>query len=171
VHSPWGRRMDFEKSAAAFFDELEKISDIIISSRKDPNAPVVSGGIFIGADPKDVQKARQRIMHHLRTKGSIRKAREAYAKEFPHHYTTTAFKREAAPGGIRHGLGKLFRTKASKSREKSYKERVKDPRIFVRVAPAGSAQQRFFYKEVARGLYDKELNQPHVPKKQRVVYI
>jgi len=158
---------------------IEKLADIMVGPRNDKGAVTTAGGIFIGVpgDKKDpgygakTRKAAERISELIKEKGSIQRARQAYAKENPSHYITAAFKREKKPSSGFLGYKKLFGGKKYKSSVSSYADRSKKPRIFVRAGQSAGYQQRSLYREVARGLRDNELNQPHVAKKDRVVYV
>jgi hypothetical protein len=152
----------------SFVDEMAKIADIEFGEGPVNARKLVAGGIFIGAD-SDHGKKTQEITKHLEALGSLRKAREAYQKDHPSDFVTGAWRLEAPPSGVAHKLKSLFGSAAAKSLQKSYEDRVKNPRIFVRVAPSGSSGQSMFYDEVARGYYDSELDQPHIPKEDRWV--
>jgi len=154
-----------------------KEADVLFGPKDDKNAVITAGGIFVGVpgDEKDsgygakARKAANRIQALISEKGSLQRARQAYEKENPSHFVTLALKRESKPSsGV---LGSLFQGEKQKSSLKSYADRSKNPRIFVRSGPSAGYAQNAFYREVARGLYDRELNQPHVPKKDRVVYL
>tara|TARA_Y100001970_G_scaffold181946_1_gene221423 strand:- start:5238 stop:5744 length:507 start_codon:yes stop_codon:yes gene_type:complete len=154
---------------------LEKIADIAIGPKDGVNT---AGGIFVGV-PGDknspgysakARKAAMRVSQLIKEHKSLQKAREVYSKENPTHYTTVSIKREKKPSSGFLGYKKLFGGKKYKSSVKSFADRSKSPRVFVRAGKSGGYQQTAFYSEVARGLRDNELNQPHVPKKDRVVY-
>jgi hypothetical protein len=145
---------------SAFADELEKIADMMIGKETDP---IVAGGLFVSGGQKEAERAQQLLSE----KGSIQKARAQFRKEFPKAYTTTAFSRQAAPKGARDKWWKIWKSKKpDPGALKSYEDRKKSPRIFLRAGPAGGYQQKAFYNEVARGLRDNELSQPWVKNKK-----
>lgn len=153
---------------SGFSSEMEKIADVIIGPKDDKEAPIVAGGIFVGTDTGHRKKSV--LLGKLLNKHkSIQKTRQAYAKLHPDDFVTAAFKRESSPGTWTK-VKSFFGADAAESAVKSYESRVKSPRTFLRVGPIGGYHQSAFYKEVARGLHDGELHQPHVPKKDRVVY-
>lgn len=158
---------------------ITKLADIMFRPKKDKGAVTTAGGIFIGVpgdkkDPgyaKKTQKAAKRIQELLREKGSLQRARQAYSKENPSHFVTVAIKRENKPSSGLLGYKKLLGGKKYKSSLKSFADRSKKPRIFIRAGQSAGYQQKAFYREVSRGLRDDELNQPHVPKKDRIRYM
>jgi len=161
--------MNYEQiKQAAFMDEMQKLSDMMIGPRQ---GSIVSGGIFASSNtPEEAKSNAEEIQNLLKQHGSVRAAREAFQKAHPNEYTTTAFKRETAPS---HGIIKrIFKGKKFiESEQNSFKERSSAPRIFVRSGPSGGYDQRAFYNEVARGYYDRELDQPHIAKKNRIIYV
>jgi hypothetical protein len=144
----------------AFF---EKLGDIIVSPRGHKNAPLTAAGAFVGREGGGSEFHKL-----LKEHGSFQRAKAAYQKAHPDDFITLAFKREAPPrrggflgiGGDKHYSAKL----------KDYSARKKSPRVFIRDGRAASYAQGTLYKEVARGLYDRELNKPWLSKKDRVVY-
>jgi len=157
-----------ERNQFGFINELEKIADMLIGSEK---GTIVSGGIYAQADTAEESKKRsQQLLELIKKHNSVQKARGEYQKLYPKSFVTTAFKREEAPNfGF---FKKLIKGKKyTESALKSYEDRSKNPRIFVRTGPTAGYQQNAFYNEVARGYRDDELNQPHIPKKDRVVYL
>ena len=159
----------------AMFDELEKIAaakvaDVVFGPE---GAPITAGGAFVGGGDMAHEEARERalaLQELVSQHRSIQRARAAYQEAYPDDFTTTAFKREEAPGGLRFFASRMFTPKKAKSRQESYEERKESPRTFLRTGPPGGYHQDAFYREVARGLHDDELDQPWVPKKDRVVY-
>ena len=158
---------------------ITKLADIMFGPKNSKGAVTTAGGIFIGVpgdtkDPgygKKTQKAAKRIQELMKQTGSLQRARQAYAKENPSHYITVAIKREKKPSSGFLGYKKLFGGKKYKSSVSSYADRSKKPRIFVRAGKSAGYDQKAFYREVSRGLRDNELNQPHVPKKDRIYYM
>ena len=145
----------------AFF---EKLADIVVGPRGDKNAPITAAGAFVGR-----QGGGQEFSKLLSEHGSFQKARAAYQKKHPDDFVTLAFRREAAP--TRGGIFGLFGDKHFDAKLKHYEERKKSPRVFIRDGRAGGYAQQAMYREVARGLYDKELDKPWLSKKDRVVYL
>ena len=164
----------------SFVDEIAKIADVSFRDSKD--APLVAAGLFVGlgsADSKGSQIASQKIHRYLQEERSFQKAKARYQKENPNHFVTAAFKFEKEPEGLSivNKIKRVFGSsdaakeqELSESRVKSWEDRKKKPRVFIRSGQSGGHHQSAFYKEVARGLYDSELNQPHLSKKDRVVY-
>ena len=124
---------------------------------------IVSAGAYVGREGGEKDFTRLLQKHK-----SLQKARAAYKKEYPNDFITLAFKRERSPKGK--GFLGFGRDKHYGAKRKSYDERVKAPRVFVRSGKPGGHAQSFLYKEVARGLYDRELNQPWLSKEQKVIY-
>jgi hypothetical protein len=139
--------------ADAVFDELEKLADLRFG---DPKHPVTSLGIFLHADEGKERKVHKEWMDLFSKHRSPIKALSAYTKRHPNTFTTALIKHEAPPGLL------SFKQKAL------YADKVKNPRLFVRIGPAGSHSQHAMYQEAMRGLYDDELH--HAPKDQRHVY-
>ena len=147
-----------------FSQEIEKRADIIIGRKGGDKDPVVAAGAFVGRKGGGKDFARLLQKHK-----SLQKTRAAYVKEYPDDFVTLAFKREEAPGGkgfLGFGKGKHYDAK-----RKNYDDRVRAPRVFLREGEPASHAQSAFYKEVTRGLHDRELNQPWLSKEQRVVYM
>jgi hypothetical protein len=140
----------------------EKVADLVFGPRGD--APVTAAGAFVGRQGGGVE-----FQSLLRETGSFQKAKAAYQKKHPKDYVTLAFLREKAP--TRGGFLGIGGDPHIKARLKNYQERSKSPRMFIREGEPGGYAQQALYKEVRRGLRDDELNNPWVPKKQRVVYI
>lgn len=156
-------------SIRAFSDELTKIADIVIRDGAE-GSPVVAAGIFVGTESGFEQKSKQ-LQSLLKQHKSLQATKREWLKKNPNDFVTVAIKKEGPPEGLSHGIGKMFGSAAAKSRSKSYEDRVKSPRIFLRVDQTGGHGQSSFYNEVARGLYDDELNQPHISKRDRKVYV
>ena len=143
--------------AQAFADELLKIklADLMIGPE---GGRVTAGGIFIGGDEKmDYEAAGRQIRALAKKHGSLRKARDAYAKANPERYTTMAFKLENAPE--KPGLLKRFFTLGGATRKHRIKTtefegRTSKPKIFFAGGPSGGPMQSEFYRDVARGTYD-----------------
>ena len=152
---------------------MQKVADLVIqprSKRRQKKAVTTAGGIFVSHDKPDDSSMAREVVQAIRTHGSIQEAKAALKKKYPDRFVTAAFKRENKPGGLRYGVKRIFRPKRAKSQMASFKSRSANPRIFVRTGKPAGHEQSSFYKEVQRGLYDSELTQPHVKKKDRVVY-
>ncbi len=128
-----------------------KRADLIMGPKDRSKAKITAGGLYIGTD-KDHDKKLKQYQDLLREHKSIQTARGAYKKLNPNDYTTTMFKFENAPK-----KPLLFGRKKYKKNLEDYETRSKQPRIFLRAGKAGGDRQGFFYKEVARGIYDKDL--------------
>lgn len=160
-----------QQTVKGFFDELEKIADIMTTYGKgrgtgDPR--VTAAGVFIG--PEDPNQSRARQLEFQQMLGrikSLQQTRAAYAKKYPKDYVTLAFRRDYQPGGFMHRMGKLFGTEASKEREAQWALRQK-PRLFMSAGPAGSPMQAEFYRDVSRGLHEHELDK--MPAKEKKVW-
>jgi len=151
-------------SGKALMYGLVKIADMIIGKSENP---VVAGGIFVhGEDEVQSRNNAEKVRKYIQQYGSLGKAKERFEKENPGVYITKVISTAAAPK-----KPFLFGGKKYQSELKSYQDRVQKPRIFIRSGPAGGYQQSSLYKEVARGYYDSELNQDHIPKSQRIIYI
>lgn len=158
-----------------------KEADLVFNRYADENSPYTAYGLYAGL-PGDMddekmgpasQAATKRLQALLRAEGSVQRAKAAYLKENPNHFVTAAFLQEGAPRqGLMGRFKGLFGAKdpIHESALKSYNERMRSPRAFVRSGGIGGYHQDAFYNEVERGLYDDELNQIHIPKKDRIIY-
>jgi hypothetical protein len=155
-----------------FVSELEKLSAVAFGPKDATN--YTAAGVFVSGGQAEADRATELLK---KTK-SMNKTLEQLHAEYPGAFITSAYKREHAPkdpGKLKKFLQTItFRRKRAQekldSAKASFAERSKSPRVFVRSGRAGGPEQSAFYKEVARGLYDRELNQPHVRKRDRVVY-
>ena len=159
-----------------------KEADLIFSRNVKNDSPYTAYGLYAGLPDSmsddDLggasQKASQRLRALLASEGSVQKAKARYMEENPDHFVTAAFLREGAPQQALMGrLKGMFGAKdpMHESALKSYHDRMKSPRAFVRSGRQGGYHQDAFYNEVNRGLYDDELDQLHIPKKDRIVYM
>ena len=159
-----------------------KEADILFSRNVSGNSPLTAYGLYAGLpdgmSDDDLgpasQRASQRLGELLRSEGSVQRAKAKYLEENPEHFITAAFLREGAPKQKLMGrLKGIFgvKDKIHESASKSYQARMKEPRAFIRSGRSGGYHQDAFYNEVRRGLYDDELDQIHVPKKGRTVYM
>lgn len=142
-----------DKQVGQLSKPLTKMADLRLG---DPKHPVTSLGIFLHADEGKERKVHKEWMGLISKHRSPIKALTAYTKRHPNTFTTALVKHEPPPGML------SFRQKAL------YADKVKNPRLFVRIGPAGSHSQQAMYHEAMRGLYDDELH--HAPKGQRHVY-
>lgn len=147
-----------------FRDELEKSADLVFAPRGSKSAPVTAAGVFVNR--KGGLKDFQALLKS--EGGSLQKAKASYQKAHPDDFVTLAFKRESAP--TRGGFLGIGGDKHFKAKRKNYEERLSKPRVFMREGREGAYAQHAMYKEVARGLYDDELNLPWLSKKDRAVY-
>lgn len=140
---------------------FEKIADLVYGPERGRISAV---GAFVAR--KGGAAEFQRLLGEHR---SFQKARDAYRKKYPTDFITLAFRKEEPPtrgGFLGFGADKYYDEK-----RKDFESRIASPRVFIREGPAGGYAQGAFYKEVARARYDRELNKPWIPKKDRVVYI
>lgn len=168
------RPLDTIKSA--FLDELEKIAALAIGKGQNTTA----AGIYAYEDGDGDRRAAlgAEISDAVKKHKSVLKAHAALQKKYPTKDFTVMFKREDAPTdpGKLKRLGwtligqKKKRMAMHDSAKRSFEDRKANPRMFVRVGHRRGYQMNALSKEVSRGLYDSELNQPHVRKKDRVVY-
>ena len=159
-----------------------KEADLLFSRNVSEDSPYTAYGLYAGM-PDDMsdddlggasQKASQRLRELLRAEGSVQRAKAKYLEENPDHFVTAAFLQEGEPKQRLMGrLKGIFgaKDKMHESALKSYQERMEEPRAFIRSGRQGGYHQDAFYNEVRRGLYDDELDQIHIPKKDRVVYM
>ena len=159
-----------------------KEADLLFSRNVSEDSPYTAYGLYAGM-PDDMsdddlggasQKASQRLRELLRAEGSVQRAKAKYLEENPDHFVTAAFLQEGEPKQRLMGrLKGIFgaKDKMHESALKSYQERMEEPRAFIRSGRQGGYHQNAFYNEVSRGLYDDELDQIHIPKKDRVVYM
>ena len=150
---------------------FEKTADMIIGPKDKKGATVVAGGIFVSGNEEDSKRKSAKMMELLKQHGSMNKTTTALKKIYPEAYITQAYKLEKTPKKPKFLFLRPKKKKVYQSAKASYTERSKKPRVFLRTGPAGSASQHFFYNEVARGYYDHELKQPHIPKGKRVIYV
>ena len=154
-------------TCSAFVDELSKTADVIYRDGK--NARLLSGGLYVGTS-KDHEKKHRIVANLIGEHGSLQKAKQKYKEMYPNDYIGAAFNFKEKPrrGGF---LGIGGTEKSLYDRQvKSWEERSKSPRIFVRVGKPGGASQNSFYKEVRRGYYDNELKNAPIPEKDKTVY-
>lgn len=166
------------KEVMQFFS---KEADLIFSRNVRDDSPYTAYGLYAGI-PGELsaeemgpasQKATQRLRALLASEGSVQKAKAKYMEENPDHFVTAAFLREGSPN--QRLMGRLKGMFGGEDKEyasalKSYQDRMKSPRGFVRSGGIGGYHQDAFYNEVQRGLYDDELDQIHIPKKNRIIY-
>ncbi len=140
---------------------MQKLADIIYGSSEDH--PITAGGLFVSAPRGQEARVSADVRKLFAKHQGIQATKAALQKKYPQAFVTAAFKREAPPSGLKKffGMGGYH--------AKSFEERQKNPRLFFRVGQAGGYDQQAFYKEVSRGLYDRELQ--HLPKKERIVYV
>ena len=143
---------------------FEKLADIVIGPQGNKNAPITSVGAFVGREGGGPEFQKLLLEH-----GSFQKAKAAYQEKHPDDFVTLAFRRESAP--TRGGFLGLGGDKHFSAKLKHYEDRKKSPRVFIRDGKPGGYAQNALYREVARGLYDRELDKPWLSKKDRVVYI
>lgn len=168
--------------SAASIRFFVKEADLLFSRNVSENSPYTAYGLYAGL-PDDMsdddlggasQKASRRLRELLRSEGSVQRAKARYMEENPNHFVTAAFLQEGAPKqGLMGRLKGVFgaEDEMHASALKSYQDRMKSPRAFVRSGRQGGYHQDAFYNEVNRGLYDDELDQIHIPKKDRIVYM
>lgn len=142
---------------------LQKKADLNFERKGGVGEPkLTSIGWFVGGADEDHEPLTRRQQELLREHGSMRKAREALAKERPDLYQTMASVMERSPEGP--GLLRRIVTfgGASKAHAKAlseYEQRAAHPAVFLHAAPAGSPAQHEFYADVARGRMDPKFTQ------------
>ena len=146
----------------------------VVIQRGRGDRKLTAAGLHFGVDSDNLAEYGRVVQdfqkNYYGKTPSLNEAVKRFRSKNPNVHVSQAYLLEGAPGGLKHKAQKLFRMPAAKSRERSYEDRSKRPRIFMRAGRPGSATQYNLYREVERGLYDSELNQPHVRRKDKVVY-
>lgn len=135
---------------------LSKKADIALRKGRGKGDPkLTSIGWFVGHEKEDGNHddTEKKMVSYLKKHKSMRKARAAYEKDHPGHFTTMAYVHEHEP---RKPL--LFGRKKYKKSLKSYNERSAKPAVHIHAGRAGSSDQTSFYNHVAAG---------HLPHPQR----
>ena len=121
---------------------ISKVGDMMYTDTEHPDAPIVSGGIFIGTD-SDYERKSKALSKLLRKHKSIQATRKAYLKQYPDDYASVVFKRMATP--------------KDKAMSEFYKEWVARPRVHLYVGRSGSQDQSEFYDDINRVAYENEV--------------